>query len=87
MSKVIPIIPDDTFRHSGGELPHGSHEVWAKALGKGTTGHFWLRESDGYRSLCDRLAVRAFLHNGQCSLFGVGTYPKCKKCMDLLRRR
>ena len=85
---IVPLNPDTGFKCTGGELPHGSSNVWAKQLSfvNHQKVHFWLRNTRGYRSLCRLADAPAFLFNGQCPLFKPGNYPKCKKCMNLLRK-
>lgn len=87
MAEIIPFDRDD-FRCSGGELPHGSDEVWAfEILGRGKKAHFWRLKGDHYKSLCGAALALLTIPNGQCALFEPGNIPKCKRCMDRLRRQ
>jgi hypothetical protein len=91
MPKVVPLFPVDRGFASDGELPHGSSDVWGKMLFHTDKTHFWKsREEAGrfiYWSMCGLKHEFAVLRNGQNMLFGGGNYPKCKVCMDRLRRK
>lgn len=86
MGEVVKLVDDDAFRYSGRELLHGCTEVWAIPLFRGNRAHFFIRSRNGYFSKCGML-VEETLWNGQNTLFGAGTYPKCKRCMGHLRRQ
>jgi hypothetical protein len=84
MGEVIPIRGAGPTCFSGGELPHGSTEVWALSVPRSWKAHFWLRHPNGYQRKCDGLVAPAFLNNGQSTLFSAGNFPKCKRCMNKL---
>ena len=84
MGDIVPIQPDEGSRVSGGELPHGSDQVWALRLFSGRKAHFWERDIMGYTRICDRDFTPAFLPNGQSPLFDPGNFQKCKRCMKKL---
>ena len=85
-AKVVELRPADDFKFSGNELPHGVTDIWAMPiLGNSEKAHFFIRKAVAYVSLCN-VAVPHRLRNGQNYLFGPGSYPKCKRCMDRLRR-
>jgi hypothetical protein len=87
MAEVIPLHRDE-LRFSGGELPHASSNVWGIQIfaSPGKKAHFWRRDPHGYRRECDGYVSPAFLDNGQASIFGAGTFPKCKRCMNRLTK-
>jgi hypothetical protein len=68
-------------KFSGGELPHDVDNVWAMAiLTDSDVGHFYKRTGDAFRSRCGRSVVSAKLFNGQCRLFGIGSFGRCEVC-------
>lgn len=85
MGDVVDINNHD-FRCTDGELPHGVTDVWGYVITSSGKAHFFERTSIGYRSICGRVEVPAFLRNGQNTLFSPGTFPKCKVCMNKLRK-
>lgn len=85
MGNVVALQDPNAFRASDGELPHGCSEVWAKQIFGGAKVHFWRADALGYRSACGVVVTEPKLRNGQNVLFGGGTYPKCKRCMNRLR--
>jgi hypothetical protein len=85
MGEVIDITEND-FKCTGGELPHGVDDVWALPFFGSQKAHFFKRTFFGYQSICGRVEMPAFLKNGQNPLFDPGTYPKCKVCMNKLRK-
>lgn len=89
-SNVVPLRTHDGFRCSGGELPHGSSDVWAMGIffsggGPTSTAHFFVRKSAGHVALCGYAGPLTIPRSGQNALFGAGSFPKCKRCMDALR--
>ncbi len=91
LSNVVPIFSTDGGYCSEGELPHGCSDVWALVTFHGHKAHFWKsREEAGryiYWSMCGERHEFAVLRNGQNMMFGAGNYPKCKVCMERLRRK
>jgi hypothetical protein len=89
MSNVVA-FDQETFRHSDGELPHGASDVWGIAIFGSCKAHHWRISRSHpllfYESVCGVRAPRK-IANGQNSLLGPGTYPKCKRCMGILRKR
>ncbi|ORE90648.1 hypothetical protein ATO13_22051 [Stappia sp. 22II-S9-Z10] len=86
---VTELHPAPAGLMSGGELPHGSTDVWAiQALSSSRKAHFWRRVGHGYQRVCGNEydVAPAFLRNGQNPLFAPGDFPKCKRCMDTLRK-
>ena len=70
-------------RMSGLELRHGFSREWGKFIfSKGDRSHFFVRTPWGYDSLCG-LEYPAFIWTGQCSIFGPGNYPRCKRCAQI----
>jgi hypothetical protein len=85
---LVPLHSSGTFRATDGELPHGCTNVWGMAiLLRHRVGHFYVREAIGYAALCGVKVPGHTIWNGQNSLLGPGSYPKCKRCMEALRRK
>lgn len=87
MSNIVS-MPRDDFHATDGEIDGTEREVWGlpmMATGSGR-GHLFVREHDGWKALCGVTAPLR-IWNGQNGLFRVGSYPKCRRCMDLVRKR
>lgn len=83
---VVPLKSRYDFLHTNGELPHFCSKVWGYDIwSSGSKVHFWRCTEDGYTSICGR-SIPPVIPNGQNRLFGGGTYPKCKQCMEKLRK-
>lgn len=86
MGNVIT-IPRDDFRATDGEIAGTESEVWGKPImGRSDIGHLFVREQTRGQSLCG-VSAPLKIWNGQNGLFRVGSYPKCRRCMDLARKR
>ena len=86
MADVIP-LDRDRPHCSGGPLHHGSDDVWAiSLLGANEKAHRWMLRGRRYESVCGIVTLLT-IHTGQNALFEPGNYPKCKRCMELLRRQ
>lgn len=82
---VVSLHKEPGLLHSGLEMPFGSTEVWGKIVGGNFVAHFWSETANEHVAACGyRGPLR--LGNGQNALFGPGSCPKCKRCMNALRK-
>ena len=71
---------------SGPEKQHYTDGWGVSVTSRARTGHHWKLNGAEYQAKCGvRSPLRAW--NGQNSLFALGTYPKCKRCVEALLRR